>query len=181
MKKMLGFLPFGIVLAAACSSSSSNTPTSPSGAGSGSSSGSASGSGSNSGAAGGTGQPGDMCGALNGVNCATGLHCCTNTSTLSTMCASDCPSGSLITDCTKPADCNDPAAPKCCGLHLLAASTSNDASAAGVSGGGVQCVATCPSDSVLFCTATADCPTGQTCNAAIPPTKECGAPSGDGG
>jgi hypothetical protein len=122
-----------------------------------------------------------------GVSCPSGQHCCTNSSTYATMCGADCPAGTLIVDCTAPSDCKDSAAPVCCGLHLLAAAQaafsdagSAEAGAGVPASGGVQCVATCPSDSVVFCATGADCPAGESCNAVQQGVMQCGAPM-DGG
>jgi hypothetical protein len=175
-------ISFGVALAAACSSSSppgntgadGSTGNSSSGGGSGNSSGSGSGSGGTGG-----------CGPITGGTCPTGQHCCVNTAPdagFATMCATDCPPGQIIVDCTTPSDCKDPASPKCCGLHLAAA-TADAAALEGGSpaGSGVQCVApsACGTDSIVFCTSTAaDCPTGQTCNAGLGGVKQCGVPDG---
>jgi hypothetical protein len=171
MSKMICFLavPLGLALAPACSSSS------PTGGGSTPSEvASDSGSGSGSGSASGSGSSGGACGPLVGVTCPMGQHCCTNTTDFSTRCGATCSSGSIIVDCTAPTDCKDPAAPKCCGLHL--AGISADAGGAGgiPAGGAVECVATCSSDSIVFCKSTADCPTGQTCKPGQMGVTQCG-------
>jgi hypothetical protein len=194
MTKMVYFIgmPFGMALAAACSSSStSQMPYTPppdmsdSGGSSGSSSGTASSSGSGSGSSSGSTSSGGACGPLVGVTCPTGQHCCTNTTDFSTMCGSSCSAGSIVVDCTSPTDCKDSTMPTCCGLHL--AGIPADAGGAGgiPAGGMVECVATpdCTADSIVFCKKDADCPTGQTCNPGQMGVTQCGAPlsAADGG
>ncbi len=185
IRNVLG-ISFGLALVAACSSSNSPTGTStssnqPAGGGSGGGSGSGSG-GSGSGSGGGPTivGGGQQCGPLFGSICSSGLHCCDKLSDNSTMCASTCPPGTIITDCTSPNDCKgDPTKPICCGIDLLGATPEGGAP----NGGGVQCAATCPTDtSITFCATNADCTGGQTC-AAGPATRGitmCGA-ARDGG
>jgi Cys-rich repeat protein len=92
------------------------------------------------------------------------------------MCGSPCPNLWIISDCTTPSDCTDPARPKCCGVGLKG--SASDADAPLPAGGGVQCVAVCPADSsITFCVSNADCPAGQTCKAgqgAGSSVKQCG-------
>ena len=122
-------------------------------------------------------EPGDA-GAMGGFGGGGGSALCESACSANgtQICAAttDCPTGQMCMGrgggrmacvtppCTGPASCA--AGQMCC-------------TGMGRGGGGNMCQATCPMGSMQVCAATADCPSGQTCNMAGGGTMTCGAPA----